>query len=212
MLIGTTEPISTIAIDRAELLVGTVGGKVLRYSANLVPIREESTFREPILAIAPGSPSGGHSIVTREGSLYAITPLTHKLPIPTRDRLAWLAPLPDGGLATNDGSGRVMLLNHRRYSLATGDVGPVNAGIVTRDGQTLLTGGEDGVIRSWQLGSDLLHRSVRVGIDSRAIAVHPDGLQVMVSTPAVLMTHVATLQETDRSDHRTRLRRALDAG
>ena len=31
---------------------------------------------------------------------------------------------------------------------------------------------------------------------TRAIAVHPDGLQVMVSTPAALMTHVATLQET----------------
>ena len=127
----------------------------------------------------------------------ARTALSHKLPIVTSDRLAWLVRLPNGGLAANDGAGRVLLLNGHRYSLPTGDVGAVTAGVMTRDGQTLFTGGEDGIIRSWLLGSDTVQRSVRVGVEARAIAVHPDGHRVMASTPASLTDYLGTARETN---------------
>ena len=37
-----------------ELLVGTDGSRILRYSTELVPLREEPALRGPIIAIAPG--------------------------------------------------------------------------------------------------------------------------------------------------------------
>jgi serine/threonine protein kinase/WD40 repeat protein len=186
--------VSLLAGDR-ELLIGTDSGRVLRYSTELVQIREDAVFRGPITAIVPGSPSGAYTVGSNASSLFAMTPLRNWLPIPTRDRLAWLALLPDGGLAANDGVGRVMLLNHHRYSMSTGDLGAINAGVVSRDGQFLFTGGEDGIIRSWQLGSDVVQRSVRVGIEARAIAVHPDGVRVMVTTPGLVNDHLGTQRE-----------------
>jgi WD40 repeat protein len=192
--VPTTDMITALALvaGERELLIGTDSGRVLRYSTDLVHIREDAVFRGPITAIIPGSPPGSYTIASGGSSIFALTPLRQQLPIPTRDRLAWLAPLPDGGLASNDGAGRVMLLNHHRYSMSTGDLGQINAGVVSRDGQILFTGGEDGIIRSWQLESDIIQRSVRVGIEARSIAVHPDGVRVLVATPDSVIDHLGT--------------------
>jgi WD40 repeat protein len=182
--------------ESQEFLVGTGGGKVVRFSRDLKQLGEETVVRGPITSLAPGFPAGGYTVGSTDNALFALTALRQRLPIPLRDRLAWLALAPIGGIAANDGAGRVLLLNQHRYSLATGDVGAVSAGVVSRDGQTLFTGGEDGIIRSWPLESDLNQRSVRIGFASRAIAVHPDAIRVMVSTPGALVDYLGTQHES----------------
>jgi WD40 repeat protein len=192
------DSISCLALrngDR-EVLVGTTGGKVLRYSSGLVPIGEGEVFSGPITAIAPASPGGGFAIGWGGNALVGTFPLLRRLPIPTTDRVAWVSALPNGGLAANEGAGRVVLVNNHRFSLSTGDVGRVTCGVATRDGEVLFTGGEDGIIRSWQPRTDTFLRSVRVGVDARAIAIDPDGLRLMVSSPAFITDYVGSPRET----------------
>lgn len=191
------DTITAIALPAGNraILLGTDSGRVLRCSTDLRDIQGETSFRGPITEIAPDSPPGAYTVGTDSSSLFAFSPLGQWFPIPTRDRPAWIAQLPGGALASNDGTGRVTVLDQHRYSMATGDVGPVSAGAVTRDGQFLFAGGEDGIIRSLQLGHDMIHRSVRLGIDVRAAAIHPDGLRVMVSTPGAVKDHFGLQEE-----------------
>jgi WD40 repeat protein len=200
--IGGRGAIASIVLgnDDRELFVGTGDGKLLQFTTDFTLVHEEAVSRGPIQTIVPERPAGGYTIGSDSNHLMARTALSLRLPIVTGDRVTWLASLPNGGLAANERAGRVLLLlNGHRYSLPTGDVGAVTAGVVTRDGQTLFTGGEDGIIRSWVLGGEPLQRSVRVDVECLAIAVHPDGHRVMASTGASLTDYLGTARETNFS-------------
>jgi WD40 repeat protein len=71
----------------------------------------------------------------------------------------------------------------RVHSLPTGDLGAIRTAAVTRDGGTLFTAGDDGVIRSWQLSTDLRERgTMPVAGKVTAIAIHSDGSRLAVVT------------------------------
>src|SRR5581483_10783354 len=115
--------------------------------------------------------------------------------LPDRGRIDWQLPLP-GGFVANGPAGRVLLRTDRSYELPTGDLGDVRAGAVTRDGRTLFTAGDDGIIRSWDLATDLRDRgAVAAAGPVTAIGVDPDGRSFAVAAGDSVRTAFGTTDE-----------------
>jgi WD40 repeat protein len=189
--------VTAVAVTSAgkELLVGTGDGRVFRYTSAGGDRRLETTRNGPVAAIVPGSPPQGYSVFTADGSVFTSRPVPGGLPPAGREGPAWTAVV-DGGVVANDGPGRVRLLADTAYVLSTGDSGAVRAGAATRDGRVLFTAGDDGTIRSWQLPDDWRGRGAWSGVDGLAIAVHPEGERVAVSTPRAFRDRFGSAGET----------------
>ena len=193
------DPITALAAnpDGKSLLVGTGGGNVLVFSTALEQKDREWTYRGPIKSLVPNSPLGGYSVGFGDGIIFMLPPVCQGFEIATGGRLSWLTRLPDGGFAANDGAGRVLVVGRHQYSLPTGDTGTVRAGTVTRDGKTLFTAGDDGIIRSWDLSTDLRDRAATLAGVVTAVGIHPDGERVVVLTGHnSVVDHAGTDRET----------------
>jgi WD40 repeat protein len=167
--------------DGKGLLVGTGGGRVLRFSTSLVQ-ENERAWGAPVTAVAPHCPVGGYTVGFDNG-LFVMPPICQGVPLGTAERVSWLVRLPDGGFATTDGAGRLLVVAKQVYSFPTGDIGVVRAAATTRDGGTLFTAGDDGVIRSWQLGADLRERAALAVVGKvTSVGIHPDSGRVAVVT------------------------------
>ena len=151
--------ITALAItpDRKFLLVGTAGGMVYRYSSSLHPIGDGRKYPLPIAALRPLGDGTIYQIGTSEGLSSSALGSEH---YPTRDRVHWIVPLANNGFAANEGPGRVVIWDGRWRQLFTEDVGDLRAAAATLDGKAFFTGGEDGIIRSWELPNDLVTRGL----------------------------------------------------
>jgi WD40 repeat protein len=181
-----TVPITAMTINSGgrELVVGTGSGELIRYTNDLVEIEKVAAHQQGISRLASGFPMGGFASVSSDGSITLFSPLGFNVLLPRRDRSPWLAGLPRGGIVAGDGPGRIVIAADQHYSIETGDAGSITCTASTRDGTTLYTGAEDGIIRSWLLSEDGDKRGARSGIEVLAVAIHPDGKRVMVNTPA----------------------------
>jgi WD40 repeat protein len=194
--------ITALAItpDRKFLLVGTAGGMVYRYSSSLHPIGDGRKYPLPIAALRPLGDGTIYQIGTSEGLSSSALGSEH---YPTRDRVHWIVPLANNGFAANEGPGRVVIWDGRWRQLFTEDVGDLRAAAATLDGKAFFTGGEDGIIRSWELPNDLVTRAVWTGSPITAIAVDPDANRVTVSQSRLLRDYFGGSRETAQAagDH-----------
>jgi WD40 repeat protein len=171
--IARAEAVTAIAVsaEGTSLLVGTAGGSVQRLSSGLIPGGELGRYGKPVTALfhlpkgdaVIGSPTG---YVRGAKGVWVATPT----------QVGWIVPSSDGFVLSN-GPGWVACSGGQPSlaNIATGDVGQVRAGVSTRDGKTLFTAGDDGVIRSWELLADLHNRASTPIQVATAIAIHPDG-------------------------------------
>lgn len=92
----------------------------------------------------------------------------------------------------------------------SGHSGPVNALVTMSEGAQLLSGSEDGTMRSWDAGAGNQIRQFSHGGPVKAVAVSPDGQKVASAST----NNTAKIFQTDngqqiaevKGDHRTRLR------
>jgi eukaryotic-like serine/threonine-protein kinase len=121
---------------------------------------------------------------------------------PTRGRVHWLLPLPDGFVASGV-AGRLVVRSAHWHDLATGDTGEVRAGALAPDGRTLFTAGDDGVIRSWHLPADLRARGA-MSADGpvTAVGIHPEGRSFAVATERAVTLRFGTQEEQPGPDGR----------
>lgn len=163
--------------DGTGLLIGTSGGAVIRCSSSLQLPLEEAQYGGPVVGLLESG--GQETVVGLPDGLFFTLDNTRFHPV--RGRVQWLLPFVEGYVAS-ESPGRVLVLSRRWSELVTGDIGEVRAGAITRDGMTLFTAGDDGVIRSWELPIDLRDQgAVSVG-PVKVIGVHPDGHSFAVGT------------------------------
>jgi serine/threonine protein kinase/WD40 repeat protein len=196
------DPIQVITVlaSGTGVLIGTSSGKVLRVDANLQQAAAEDAYGGPITGLLE---SGGRQAVVALTSNVAVLTGSDWVYRPTRGRVNWVVPL-DAGFATSDAPGRVLLRSPHWGELPTGDRDEVRAGAVTRDGKTLFTAGDDGIIRSWEVGTDLrLQGSVAASGVVQHVAIHPDGQTVCVVTPRSVTMGFGTPAEQPGPSGRT---------
>jgi serine/threonine protein kinase/WD40 repeat protein len=164
-------PVTALAVtaDGKAVLCGTGPGTVFRYSAALER-RGERKHPGPVTALLPRGDGQWYLAASPLGINGAETDGWFR---ESRGRVDWLAALPGGGFATSDSPGRVVVNGTNEF--ATGDFGPVRRGVVSGDGRTLFTAGDDGVIRSWEFPTDLRDRGVSAVQPVTAVGVQPDG-------------------------------------
>ena len=180
------------------LLVGTSNGMVMRFSLLLDPLGEGSEHRAPITALLAAADGQTYRVGTPD-SIARVEPNGTVAVSPTRGRVHWMVSVPEFGFAASQAPGCVMFGDVARRDLMTGDVGDIRAGAMTSDGTTLFTAGDDGIIRSWQLPSDLRDRGAWSGIRPLAVGVHPEGRRIAVSTPRAFRDRFGTKDETNVS-------------
>lgn len=174
-----TITVLALSSDDKHLLVGTRSGNLRSLS---IALEVEANPGEPVpgalSALAPGA-KGSLVVGTRDG-IHVVGQRDSF--VPTAGRVRWIIPVA-GGIAAPLDHGRLLLRLDRTHELATGDDGAIRVAAATRDGATLFTAGDDGIIRSWQLPGDLRTRALRSDIPVTAVGVDPAGTRITVLSP-----------------------------
>jgi WD40 repeat protein len=123
------------------------------------------------------------SVGCADGRTLMVTPVGAGSEFDTGVRVQWIATAPNSPVVQNGSSGRVLF--GRLTELPTGDTGEIRAGVFSPDGKTLFTGSHDGIIRAWNISSDLSSRGVRVTGRIASIGISSNGASVVVADEQV---------------------------
>ena len=189
-----SDPIQVVTVlgTGSGVLIGTRSGKVVRVDANLREATAEASFSGPVLGLIE---SPDHHVVVALSHQLVLGRGRERVYQPLRAAPRWVVPL-GNGLATSDAPGRVLLSIPRWGELPIGDRDEVRAGAVSRDGKTLFTAGDDGIIRSWDVATDLRDQgAVTTGDVVQFIAIHPDSHSFSVVTTRSMMLHFGSPAE-----------------
>ena len=167
----------TPTADGTAVLIATDGGKVFRCQSSLQGLKEEKVYGGQVNGLLESG--GRESVVGLSSGLFLA--LGDGWFLPLRSQVHWLLPCSEG-FAASGAAGRILLCGPRCGELATGDTGEVRAGAITRDGKTLFTAGDGGIIRSWELPADIPGRGVVASDPVTAIGVHPESRSFSVAT------------------------------
>jgi len=210
---GEPTAIVAVAVSSTDgaLLTASSVGTIKRWKPDLTPQPGESQFAatsavSALAAFADGSPalglvSGGLQLPRKDAGRE----------LKTKERVHWVAIDRQGQLAFNVALGRISLGGS--VELATGDVGSVRAGAFSPDGEVLLTGSDDGVIRAWELDRDVRARGTLLIGHVTSVGVAGDGTSfVVVHDQHITNYERAALHQLPSSQPTPTAVRVLDDG
>lgn len=179
-----------VSRDGQRVFSADATGTLMCWTAALdTTTAHEYKFDSPISALAV-SESGLPVIGFERGHALVVDRAHYPRIVSGGDRVLWIGVSADGTYAMNSDSGRVVISG--THELATGDSGPILAGVLSPDGHTLFTGSQDGVIQSWSIPPELRDRAVRPVGHISAVGISRDAKRIAVANQSHLILHDGT--------------------